>query len=103
MIKGDSINIPKQLIRSALSMNAKWLYLSLLEMEMRLCEKHGEPFIQRDIDICNVCGFSLATLKRAKRELRTSEFISCWVSAVPVNKYGELTREHYTHYRINEV
>ncbi len=102
MIKTETINIPLALLHSELSVKAKWLYLCLCEIECRLCSSRHEAFIQKNDDLCEMSGMSLPTLKKAKAELRKTKFIECWVSSIKVNRHGELSTEHFTHYRIKE-
>ena len=53
-----------------LSINAKWLFVVLNELEQRYTgDKTENYFYQSNEDLADLCGFSLSTLKRAKAEL----------------------------------
>lgn len=59
-----------------LSINAKWLYVTLNELEQRFTGSSDKGyFFRTDEELCKDTGLSLATLKRAKKELRESDLI----------------------------
>lgn len=52
-----------------LSINAKWLYVVLNELEHKYTGDKEDFFWRSNEDLAKDCGYSLPTLKRAKREL----------------------------------
>lgn len=59
-----------------LSINAKWLYITLKELEQRYCGHGKDTFIRSNSKLAEDAGMSLPTLKRAKAELEATDLIS---------------------------
>lgn len=60
-----------------LSRNAKWLFVVLNELEARFTngKKQNDFFFRTDAELCQDCGFSINTLKKAKAELRQTNLV----------------------------
>lgn len=61
-----------------LSINAKWLFVVLNELEQRFTGKKEDFFTRSNQQLCKDTGMSLATLKRAKAELIKTDLIETW-------------------------
>lgn len=61
-----------------LSVNAKWLYVVLCELEHRFTGEKDDFFFRSNNDLVKDTGLSLATLKRAKKELLQTDLIQTW-------------------------
>ena len=61
----------------SLSVNAKWLYIVLKELEQRFCNGRDKRniFTRSDPQLATDTGMSLATLKRAKAELSKTDLV----------------------------
>lgn len=82
-----------------LSINAKWLFVTLNELEQRFASREQAYFYRTDTELAKDCGFSKATLKRAKQELKNTDLIK--TRLVPFTRTdGEKTKEHVTMYQI---
>lgn len=57
---------------SQLSYTAKWLYIVLRDLELRLCEFDSNEFTRTDKELVEDTGLSEKTLKKCKRELKHS-------------------------------
>lgn len=53
-----------------MSIRAKWLFVTLNELEQRYCNKNSNFFLRTDKQLCKDTGYSINTLKRAKAELK---------------------------------
>ena len=58
-----------------MSINAKWLYVVLNELEQRYTGKDANWFFRTDADLAVDAGMSEKTLKRAKAELKESGLV----------------------------
>lgn len=85
-----------------LSVNAKWLYVVLNELEHRFSGEKDNFFYRSNQDLADDAGFSLPTLKRAKRELIESGLVQVsfmhWVDS----ETGKRSKKHITAYQILE-
>lgn len=84
---------------SNLSINAKWLYVVLVELEHKFTGKKEDFFFRSNEDLAKDSGMSLPTLKRAKKELEQTNLIKTWQShfIYPNKKKSE---KHISTYRI---
>ncbi|HEY5586726.1 MAG TPA: hypothetical protein VIK78_19830 [Ruminiclostridium sp.] len=84
-----------------LSQNAKWLFVTLNELEQRYTgTKEEDYFFRSNEDLSKDSGLSLPTLKRAKKELLQSDLVYSWqmhFNEVDTNKKSKLK---VTAYRI---
>ena len=80
-----------------LSINAKWLYIVLNELEQRFCGGKNDFFLRSDKQLAEDTGMSEPTLKRAKAELRNTDFVE-----IGTGWYTSKGRKdkHVTSYRI---
>ena len=84
-----------------LSVNAKWLFVVLNELEQRYTgDKTEDYFYQSNEDLADLCGFSLSTLKRAKAELLKTDLIQSWQGHFEEEETGKKSEKHFTYYRI---
>ena len=83
-----------------LSINAKWLYVVLVELEHRFTGKGVDFFTRSNSQLADDTGMSLATLKRAKKELEATHLIQTWQCHFKYSDTGKLSKQHYTAYRI---
>jgi hypothetical protein len=85
-----------------LSINAKWLYVVLNELEHRFSGNKEDFFFRSNNDLAKDAGFSLPTLKRAKKELIESGLVQVsfmhWVDS----ETGKRSKKHITAYQILE-
>ena len=82
-----------------LSQNAKWLFVVLNELEQRYTGK-GEDFFNRsDVQLADDADMSIATLKRAKKDLAQTDLIQTWKSHI-VYQDGKKSQQCYSAYRI---
>ena len=85
---------------SGLSQNAKWLFVVLNELEQKFTGENRDCFFRSNEDLANDCGFSLPTLKRAKKELLQTDLVQCWQTHYENRETGRLSEKHITAYRI---
>jgi len=82
-----------------LSINAKWLYVVLKELEQRFCggQSNNNFFLRSDRQLAEDTGMSLATLKRAKAELVTTD-----LAEIRIGWYtsGGRKDKHVTSYKL---
>lgn len=84
-----------------LSINAKWLFVVLKELEQKYTgDKTEDYFYQSNNDLAEMCGFSLSTLKRAKAELLKTDLVQSWQEHFKDQKTGKRSEKHITYYRI---
>lgn len=82
-----------------LSINAKWLFVVLNELEQRFTGTNKTTFTRSNQQLCEDTGMSLSTLKRAKAELIETDLIQ--IKIVPiVGKNNKKSSLHYTEYKI---
>ena len=84
---------------SNLSINAKWLFVVLNELEHKYTGKKEDFFTRSDTQLSEDTGLSLSTLKRAKAELKQTDLIQTWKCHF-VNTNGKKSKLYYTAYRI---
>ena len=84
-----------------LSINAKWLYIVLKELEQRFCggKSEKEFFLRSDRQLSEDTGMSLATLKRTKAELVETDLVKVGIGWYTSNERKE---KHVTSYRLKE-
>lgn len=82
-----------------LSMNAKWLFVVLNELEQQFTGKTEDFFTRSDSQLAEDMGVSIATLKRAKAELVKTDLIKIWKCHFKY-KNGKKSEQYYTAYRI---
>lgn len=83
-----------------LSINAKWLYCTLKELEQRYCGRNGRNFfIRSNEELCIDSGLGITTLKKAKTELAKSKLIIIG-KAHWKQENGKLSEKHITSYTI---
>lgn len=83
-----------------LSINAKWLFVVLNELEHRYTGKKEDFFTRSDSQLSVDTGLSLSTLKRAKSELKKTDLIQTWKCHFINNDTGKMSKVYYTAYRI---
>lgn len=87
-----------------LSLQAKWLYCTLKEVEQRYCgngNNRDSYFFRTDKQLSEDSGLPLRTLKRAKAELLETDLLTIqqghWI-----NSDGKKSEKHITSYRLLE-
>lgn len=85
-----------------LNTTAKWLYFVLCELEHKFTGPKEDFFFRSNEDLSKDANLSMATLKRAKRELKESGYIKTF-QVHWKGEDGKLSRKHITGYRITEV
>lgn len=83
-----------------LSVNAKWLFVVLNELEQRYCSRDKNYFYRTDNDLVEDSGLSLSTVKRAKKELIEAGLISCNLSPFISDVTNKKSKMHVTVYEI---
>lgn len=83
-----------------LSINAKWLFVVLNELEHRFTKENRDFFIRSNSSLCKDTGMSMATLKRAKAELQNTDLIETWFSHYVDKNTNKKSIRHFTAYRI---
>lgn len=85
-----------------LSVNAKWLFICLKELEHRYCNEHNKTyFFCSDKDLCDITGMSINTVKRAKKELRYKAMGLIYMSIkAPTKEEKSGNKYHPTVYHI---
>ena len=63
---------------SNLSQNSKWLFVVLNELEQRFTGPKMDFFFRSNEDLTIDTGMSIATLKRAKKELLLTDVVQHW-------------------------
>lgn len=82
----------------SLSVNAKWLYCVLNELEHRYSRESDGLFYRTNEELAEDAGMSLATLKRAKKELAESGLVE--ICKVHFVTGGVRSKKKVTGYRI---
>ena len=86
-----------------LSINAKWLYVVLVELEHRFTGKDRDHFVRSNDGLASDAGMSLPTLKKAKAELLGVDLVESWQTHYILDKKtGRLSEKHITAYRIKQ-
>lgn len=83
-----------------LSQNAKWLFVVLNELEQRFTGTKEDFFTRSDAQLAKDAGMSIATLKRAKAELKETDLIQTWKCHWVYKETGKKSEQYYTAYRI---
>lgn len=86
----------------SLSINAKWLYVVLNELEHRFTGKNADFFTRSNNQLCEDAGMSLSTLKRAKAELVKTDLIETWKCHFVYKDTKKKSTMSYTAYRIKK-
>lgn len=101
---GNYLQLSREIFRDdkfqEMSINAKWLYVVLCELEHQFIGKN-DYFFRSNEDLAKDAGMSLATLKRAKKELEP--FIQTWQVQWKDPKVKKPSRKHVTAYRIPKI
>lgn len=84
---------------SNLSINAKWLFVVLNELEQKYTGEKEDFFYRSNKELAKDAGMSLSTLKRAKAELLETDLVQAWQSHF-IDKDGKKSEKHFTAYRI---
>lgn len=84
----------------SLSVNAKWLYVVLCELEHRFTGQKETFFFRSNEDLAEDTGLSLSSVKRAKKELEP--FIKMWQMHWKDKESGKLSKKKITAFRIHE-
>ena len=83
-----------------LSINAKWLYVVLNELEQRYTGKDANWFFRTDADLAVDSGMSEKTLKRAKAELKESGLVEISIMHWVDKETGKKSKKKVTAYTI---
>ena len=83
-----------------MSINAKWLYVVLNELEQRFTGKDKDWFFRTDEELAKDAGMSEKTLKRAKAELRESGLVEITLAHFVDKQTGEKSKKKVTAYKI---
>ena len=83
-----------------MSINAKWLYVVLNELEQRFTGKDKDWFFRTDEELAKDAGMSEKTLKRAKSELRKSGLVEITLAHFVDKQTGEKSKKKVTAYKI---
>lgn len=85
-----------------LSINAKWLFVVLNELEQRYSgDKTEDFFFRTNAELAQDCGYSLSTLKKAKAELLKTDLVQSWQGHFKDGN-GNKSEKHFTYYRIKK-
>ena len=89
---------------SNLSQSAKWLFVTLNELEQRYVGDDSNPqtsfFFRSNEDLAKDAGMSLPTLKRAKKELLQTDLLKTWQAHFIDPKTKKKSEKKVTAYRI---
>lgn len=99
---GNFLQLDRKLFNdtySNLSINAKWLYVVLVELEHKFTGKKEDFFFRSNEDLAKDSGMSLPTLKRAKKELMQTNLIEIWQTHY-IYQNKKKSEKHITAYRI---
>lgn len=83
-----------------LSINAKWLYVVLNELEQRYTGEKKDWFFRSDAELAADAGMSEKTLKRAKAELKETGLIEITIAHWVDKETGKKSRKKITAYKI---
>ena len=83
-----------------MSINAKWLYVVLNELEQRFTGTDKDWFFRTDEELAKDAGMSEKTLKRAKAELRRSGLVEITLAHFVDKETGEKSKKKVTAYKI---
>ena len=101
---GNFLELSRELFNEerfkALSLNAKWLYVTLNELEHRYTGPKVDYFFRSNEDLAEDTGLSLSAVKRAKDELRN--IVQMWQMHWIDKDTKKLSRKKVTAFRIKE-
>lgn len=83
-----------------LSINAKWLYTTLNELEHRYTGEKCDFFFRSNENLAEDCGMSINTFKRAKKELLETDLIQHWLTHFVDKETGKKSEKKVSAYRI---
>jgi hypothetical protein len=83
-----------------LSINAKWLFVTLNELEQRFCGNKENFFFRSNEDLAKDTGLSLSVLKRAKAELIKTDLIKSWQTHFIDKQTNKKSEKKVTAYRV---
>ena len=83
-----------------LSINAKWLYVVLNELEQRYTGNDKDWFFRTDAELAEDAGMSEKTLKRAKAELKETGLIKVSLAHWVDKETGKKSKKKVTAYTI---
>ena len=104
--RGNYLQLSRRLFNddelNKLTINAKWLYVVLNELEHKYTGPNEAFCYQSNENLAQDCGFSLPTLKRAKKELKDAGLIQTWPMHWIDKETGKKSAKHVTAYRVME-
>lgn len=83
-----------------LSLNAKWLYVTLNELEHRYTGPNKDFFFRSNEDLAEDTGLSISAVKRAKNELR--DIVKMWQVHFQDVSTKKLSKKKITAFMIKE-
>lgn len=83
-----------------LSINAKWLYVVLNELEQRYTGSDKDWFFRTDAELAEDAGMSEKTLKRAKAELKETGLVKISLAHWVDKETGKKSKKKVTAYTI---
>lgn len=83
-----------------LSVNAKWLYVVLNELEHKYTGDKCDFFFRSNEELAKDCNMSLGTFKRAKKELLETDLIQHWHMHFVDTETGKKSEKKISAYRI---
>lgn len=86
-----------------MSINAKWLYATLKEVEHRFTNKEQNWFFVTDSELSELSGLSLSSVKRAKVKLKEIGLIKCGYMHWVDNKTGKKSEKKITSYTMIDL
>lgn len=85
-----------------LSINAKWLFVVLNELEQRYTGKNEDFFFRTNAELAEDTGMSLPVLKRAKAELVKTDLIHTYQMHFIDHKTRKKSQKKVTAYKIKK-
>ena len=102
--EGNYLQLSREIFQNEkfqkLSINAKWLYVILCELEHKYTGPKVNFFYRSNEDLAGDSGMSLPTLKRAKTELKG--LVQMWQMHWKDEETGKLSKRHVTAYRMGQ-
>ena len=83
-----------------LSINAKWLYFVLNELEHRFTGEKQSGFSRSNEELARDCGFCIRTLIRAKQELIKTKWVKFKYAHWEGYKPGKKSEKHISYYEL---
>lgn len=85
----------------SLSIGAKWVFVTLNELEQRFCgDGESDFFYRTDEELAKDTGYSIATLRKYKAELKKTDLIKVSYGRYKDKSTGKKSEERYTAYKI---